>query len=189
MVIASTAYVSEETFRRLSLGDLQGQWELHHGHLREKPGMSVEHGNVMGNLVRLLENQRDRTSYRVRAQHARLRLASDTYYIPDVAVIPTAIVQALSEHPGALDAYPDALPLVAEIWSPSTGGYYVSDKLRDYQRRGDLKIWHVHPYERTVTAWRRQSDGAYVETTYRDGVVHPASLPAVAIDLKALFET
>jgi len=189
MAVANTTQVSEETFRRLSLGDPQGQLELHRGQLVEKPGMSVEHGDVMGNLVRLLENQLDRTSYRVRAQHARLRLASDTYYIPDVAVIPTAIVQALSERPGSLDAYPDALPLVAEIWSPSTGGYDENEKLRDYQRRGDLEIWRVHPYERTVTAWRRQSNGAYVATIYRDGVVQPTSLPAVAIDLEALFET
>ncbi len=96
--------------------------------------------------------------------------------------------QALSEHPCSLDAYPDALPLVAEIGSPSTGGYDVSEKLRDYQSRGDLEIWRVHPYERTVTAWRRQSDGTYVETTYRDGVVRPTSLPGVVIALEALFE-
>ncbi len=62
MVIASSTQVSEETFRRLSLSDPQGQLELHHGLLVEKPGMSVEHGDVMRNLVRLLENQLDRTS-------------------------------------------------------------------------------------------------------------------------------
>ena len=47
----------------------------------------------------------------------------------------------------------------------------------DYLARGDLEIWYVHPYERTLTAWRRQSQGIYTETVYRGGIVHPESLP------------
>ena len=91
------------------------------------------------------------------------------------------------ERPGSLDAYADPLPLVIEIWSPSTGGYDINEKLPDYQRRGDLEIWRVHPYERTLTAWRRRPDGIYTESVYRGGIVHPESLPGVAIDLDALF--
>jgi Uma2 family endonuclease len=109
-------------------------------------------------------------------------------YVPDIAVIPTPAVRALREHPGSLDAYADPLPLVIEIWSPSTGGYDINEKLPDYQRRGDLEIWRVHPYERTLTAWRRRPDGAYIESIYRGGIVRPESLPGVSIDLDALFE-
>jgi Uma2 family endonuclease len=179
--------MSEAAYREFALGDPQGQWELHHGQLRERPGMSVEHGDIMVLLVTLLSNQLDRGEYKLRAQHARLRVSSNTYYIPDVAVMPTALEQALRERPGSLDAYSDPLPLVIEIWSPSTGDYDINEKLPGYQRRGDHEIWYIHPYERTLTAWRREPNGAYAETLYLTGTVQPASLPGVAIDLDALF--
>ena len=89
--------------------------------------------------------------------------------------------------PGSVEIYTDPLPLVAEIWSQSTGNYDVTEKLAAYQRRGDLEIWRIHPYDRTLTAWRRQDDGAYTETLYRGGSVRPAFLPDVSIDLDTLF--
>jgi Uma2 family endonuclease len=185
--ITKTEPMSEETYREFALGDPQGQWELYRGQLREKPGMSVEHGSVMMLLVEWLLNQLDRNEYQVRAHHARLRRSADTYYVPDIAVIPTSVVQALLEQPGNLDAYPEPLPLVVEIWSPSTGRYDINEKLPDYQLRGDLEIWYVHPYERTLTAWRRRPDGDFTKSVYRGGIVRPESLPGVAIDLEALF--
>ncbi len=42
-------------------------------------------------------------------------------------------------------------------------------------------------YERTLTAEVRQPDGRRVETVHRGGVVRPAFLPGVAIDLDARF--
>jgi Uma2 family endonuclease len=187
MSITKTEPMSEETYRQFALGDPQGGWELYRGQLREKPGMSVEHGGVMDNVLAILYEQLDRNEYRIRTNHARLRRSADTYYVPDIAVIPTPVVQALLEQPGDLDAYPEPLPLVVEIWSPSTGRYDINEKLPDYQERGDLEIWYVHPCERTLTAWRRRPDGTYAESVYRGGIVIPESLPGVAIDLDALF--
>jgi Uma2 family endonuclease len=63
----------------------------------------------------------------------------------------------------------------------------VETKLVEYRRRGDLEIWRVHPYERTLTTWVRQSDGSYTETMYRSGRVRPSVLPGVEIDLDGLF--
>ena len=60
-------------------------------------------------------------------------------------------------------------------------------KLREYQRRGDLEIWRIHPYEHTLTAWRRQPDGSYAESLHTSGTVSPNALPGVTIDLDALF--
>ena len=165
--ITKTEPMSEETYRQFALGDPQGQWELYRGQLREKPGMSVEHGGVIGQLARVLSTiSLTETSIGSEPHHARLRRSADTYYVPDIAVIPTPVVQALLEQPGSLDAYPEPLPLVVEIWSPSTGRYDINEKLPDYQQRGDLEIWYVHPYERTLTAWRRRPDGA----SYRVGL-------------------
>jgi hypothetical protein len=90
-----------------------------------------------------------------------------------------------------LEIYRDALPLIAEVWSPPiTGDYYgyESDaKLAVYQQRGDLELYRLDPWARTLTARRRQSDGGYDETVYRGGAVQPVALPNVTIDLDALF--
>jgi Uma2 family endonuclease len=188
MAVAQSKRMSEQAYREFALGDTSSQWELVDGHLRERLGMSATHGKVMMRLVVSLANQLDDAAYSVRAQHARLRVSSETYYMPDIAVIPTAFEWPLLEHPNSLDAYADPLPLVVEIWSPSTGRYDMVKKLPDYQRRGDLEIWYVHPVERTLTAWWRRDDGTYSETTYRSGIVLAEALPDTEIDLDTIFQ-
>jgi Uma2 family endonuclease len=187
VAIAQTQQMSEQAYREFVLGDGSGRWELVDGYLREKPGMSVFHGDVMELLAFFLRSQLDRDIYRVRTQHARTRVSSATYYVPDVAVVPTPLVRALREKPNSLDAYADPLPLVVEIWSPSTGDYDIDAKLPGYQRRGDLEIWYIHPQHQTLTAWRRKPDGTYGNDVFRGGFVVPECLPGVKIDLNALF--
>jgi Uma2 family endonuclease len=187
MTHTHTETMSEEAYREFALGDPSGGWELVRGHLWERPGMSVAHDRVTMDLVEYLLRQLDRNHYRISAGLARLRVSADTYYVPDVAVIPTALWRRLAEDPRTLNAYSEPLPLVVEVWSPSTGKRDIGLKLPDYQRRGDSEIWFTHPFERSLTAWRRTPDGAYVETTYREGIVKPESLPMVAIELDELF--
>ncbi|MGI8643551.1 MAG: Uma2 family endonuclease [Thermomicrobiales bacterium] len=186
MVVADVG-ISAATYERVALRDPDGQWELHHGQLREKPTMSFEHNDVMAVLPYQLHAQLDRLKYRILTNGGRLRVSERNYYIPDVTVVPTEMVRALRDRPGRLEMYADPLPLVVEIWSPSTGSYDIQEKLAGYQERGDLEIWRVHPYERTLTAWRRQPDGSYDETLYPRGTVESVSLPGVVIDLATLF--
>lgn len=187
MAIAQHHEVSEAEYLRLALADGNGRWELYDGRLRKKPAMSVEHGDTMTRLVGTLWIQIDENEYRVRVDHARLRRSARNYFVPDIAVVPAAAVRALREQPGSLDAYAVPALLVVEIWSPSTGGYDIAAKLPQYQARGDLEIWYLHPYERTLTAWRRQSDGSYTETTSAGGTVASTALPGVVVDLDRLF--
>jgi Uma2 family endonuclease len=149
--------------------------------------MSVEHNDVSEIVTTMLRAQLDRNQYRVRENMGRLRRSADTRYIPDVMVVSAALTRALREQPHALDAYAEPVPLVVEIWSPSTGAYDTGEKLAAYQERGDREIWFIHPYERTLTAWQCQPDGRYVESTYGEGIVRPASLVGVVIDLDELF--
>ncbi|MBA2277402.1 MAG: Uma2 family endonuclease [Chloroflexia bacterium] len=179
--------VSQETFERFALDDPIRQWEMHRGQLREKPGMSFDHNDVMVYLGHFLMRQLDRDVYRVRVNAGHVRHQHDSYYIPDVVVIPLADAEHLRNRPDRLEVYDRSLPFVAEVWSPSTGDYDVDGKLPEYQRRGDLEIWRLHPFERTLIAWRRQPDGSYTETTYSGGTVDVASLPGVEIDLDRLF--
>ena len=188
MSVTQTVHMSEQEYRAFSLGDMPGRWELVNGRLREKPDMSARHGDVLELLAFLLRSQLDWSAFRVRAHHARTRVSSRTYYIPDIAVIPTVLVRPLLEQPEALDAYRDPLSLVVEIWSPSTGDYDIDGKVPDYQQRGDLDIWRIHPRERTLTVWRRQPNGMFAEAVYHGGIVRPQSLPGVSIDLDVLFE-
>lgn len=185
--MAIATQISEQEYRRLALEDGDVQWELHHGALREKPGMSVAHSRFVSDLAFSLHAQVDPSLYVVRSNMSRLRRPTISYYIPDVVVIPASLEAALFEQPTALDAYEAPMSLVVEVWSPSTGGYDAGTKVDEYRARGDEEIWYVHPYQRTLTAWRRQADGSYVDTVYHGGIVRPESLPGVETDLDLLF--
>ncbi len=149
--------------------------------------MTFWHNNVIYLLDRQLIPQLDPNEFLVRLSTGRVRRTDETYYIPDVCVIPVAIVGPERDRPDVLEVYDQPLPLIVEVWSPSTGGYAVDTKIPEYQRRGDLEIWRLHPFEGTLTTWRRQADGTYAETVYRGGIVQPMALPRVTIDLDALF--
>jgi Uma2 family endonuclease len=179
--------VSERTYQSIALEDPEGQWELHRGRLREKPPMTVAHNRTTIRLGHQLLQQLEEDAFEVRINAGRVSRADETYYIPDVSVIPSELSRRLEDRQDVLEVYGDPLPLVAEVWSPSTGDYDVDTKLPEYQKRGDREIWRLHPYERTLTAWRRQPDGTYVETVHRGGTVQPVELPGVTIDLDALF--
>ena len=179
--------LAQQTFEQFALGDPERQWEMHRGHLREKPGMSIEHNDLMFYLGLLIQNQLSRDQYRLRTNAGHLRSTGRSYYIPDVSVVPVSYTEHRLGQPGVLEVHDAPLPFVAEIWSRTTGPYDVDKKLPEYRRRGDLEIWRVHPYERTVVAWRRQSDGSYTEATYGGGKVEVSSLPGVTIDLDQLF--
>ncbi len=179
--------VTERTYEQIALEEPERQWELHQGALREKPAMSVEHNHVQRELYGFLYDQLDRTRFKISMNSSRLRLSDDVHYIPDLVVIPAAFVTRMRQQPGLLEVYRDAMPLVVEVWSPTTGSYDVDTKIPAYQARGDAEVWRLHPFERTLTAWRRQPDGTYEQTVYRGGTVQSVALPNVTIDLDALF--
>jgi Uma2 family endonuclease len=179
--------VSERTFRKVALEDPEGHWELHCGFLRQKPGMTLEHNYAATRLLLQLMQQLDSSQFDARVNMGHVRLSAQNYYIPDVFVIPKELQEGLRGRQ-VLEAYDAPLPLVVEVWSRSTGNYDVETKLGEYQRRGHLEIWRIHPYERTLTAWRRQPDGSYTQALYRGGAVQPLGLPNVTIDLDVLFD-
>ncbi len=181
--------VSAKTYEQVALEDVEGHWELVCGRLRQKPGMTFAHNSVVRALAGELIARLDPREYQVDAGTTRVRLPSGSYYIPDLTVIPVALArQGLQEQAGRLEVYEAPLPLIVEVWPPSTGDYDVEIKLQEYQRRGDAEIWRIHPHERRLTAWRLQPGGGYSETIYRQGAVSPAALPNVRIEVDALFE-
>ncbi len=179
--------ISPATYERVALEDAGTAWELVCGKLRAKPAMTLPHNDLAFELAYRLRSQLDHAAYHVRCNSGRASLPGGNYYVPDVMVVPVAMTERFRGAADRLEAYGEPLPLVVEVWSPSTGDYDVLDKLPEYQRRGDAEIWLIHPFDRAVRAWRRQPDGSYVEEDVRGGIVAVASLPGVTIDLDALF--
>jgi Uma2 family endonuclease len=175
-----------DTYVEHALARPDRQLEFYRGRVREKPGMSMDHNREQSRLVRQLNRQLD-DDYEVRHNSARLRAPNGAVSIPDVAVIPTAMVDALDGRERRLETYDAPVPFVVEIWSPSTGDYDVDTKFDAYRARGDQEIWRVHPFEKVVIAWRLQADGNYVESRHSTGQLALWDLPQVTIDLDALF--
>jgi Uma2 family endonuclease len=186
MVVAHR--ISEQEYRVLALTDPDHAWELWEGVPLEKPLMSMKHDNVSFLLGYMLQGQLDWAAYRVNVNGSKARGSSRTSFIPDVVVIPAVLQIPFEDDPRAFNAFAEPLPLVVEVWSRTTGAYDFATKLQAYRARGDAEIWFIHPYERTLTAWRRVN-GGYRENPYRGGTVAIASLPGVSIDLDALLET
>lgn len=179
--------MSEQEYREFALTDKGHRYELWDGVPVEKPGMSVTHDAVAAYLGSMLINQLDRQNYWVNVNGGKARRSARYYFIPDVVVIPAAYQLPHWGDPRAFNAHAEPLPLVVEIWSLTTAAYDFTVKLQGYRERGDEEIWYIHPYERTLTAWRKQPDGSYTETIHHGGLVSVSSLPGVTIDLDALL--
>jgi len=179
--------MSEQAYLDLAARDLDGLWELWDGEPREKPGMSVEHSRFSVGLVVALDPQLDPAVWEVRVGAPRTRWTERNVFIPDVAIVPRALADQQANQPGRLELYNIPLPLVVEVWSRSTGEYDRTVKFAAYRARGDAEIWRLQPYERSLTRWLRQPDGAYDEEHLRGGGVDLAAIPGVRVDLDALF--
>lgn len=181
--------LSDATYEQVALEDPHGHWELHCGRLVEKPPMTAFHADVIDRLYARVRPQLTEADYAVRVDRGRLRREAGSYYEPDLCVVPRALVDRQKrDRPNQLEVYNEPLPLVVEVWSPSTGSFDVTDKIPEYQARGDIEIWRLHPFERTLTAWRRRVDGRYAEETYHGGTIEPTALPGVKIEIDSLFD-
>lgn len=179
--------VGVREYEQTALNDPDGRWELEDGCLRQKPTKTAQHNQTQFRLGVQLTQQLDLDRYEWRLDNSRAARRPRSFYIPDLFVVPIEYVQRKLEGPPRLEVFDEPLPLVVEVWSPSTGRYDMESKLPVYRQRGDLEIWRIHPYERTVTAWRRQPDGSYSEMTYRSGRIELHALPGVTIDIDRLF--
>ncbi len=179
--------ITIDTYRRVALEDPSGLWEYSCGEMRAKPGMTMWHNSAMRRLSAELVRQLDPDAYEVAQNSVRLRHRGGSYYIPDVAIVPVGLLDQFRDRSAELESYDQPLPFLAEVWSPSTGGFDVDEKIPEYMARGDAEIWRVHPTDRTVVAHRRQADGSYNEHTWSAGRIQLHALPTVSIELARLF--
>ncbi len=174
------------TYEQLALEELHEKWELVDGRVRKKPPMTMEHNYRAFELAYAIRSQIAHESFQVRCDQGRLQYGAN-YFIPDVFVVAASSAARFAGLDATLEAYPDPVALVAEVWSRSTGDYDLTEKLRAYQDRGDAEIWLIHPYERWVRAFTRQADGTYARSQHAAGTVPIAALPGVHVDVAMLF--
>lgn len=148
--------------------------------------MSSTHEDIGAYLSQLLQSQLDRKEWRLSVNGAKTRISGSTYFIPDVVVVPAASVIEFRDDPHHLAAHAEPLPLVVEVWSRPTGTYDFERKPTSYRERGDLEIWYIHPYHRTLTVWRLLQNGTYSTHLFTGGKVAVSSLPGGEIGLDAL---
>lgn len=177
--------ISNEDYLWLVLEDSNAPWELHDGLLVEKLGMSVWHGDSTFYLAYQIASQVDRKQFRLRSNHGRIRASGNSYFVPDVIVIPTHMI---GPDPNRIDVYEDAMPFVAESLSPSTRTYDVLKKLPVYRARSDREIWLLDPPKHSVRMWRLMDDDGYDEQVVTGGKIELHALPGVVIDIDALFD-
>lgn len=187
LVNTGTTGVSDAAYRQLMLAAEDRRWELHAGQLRKKPDMTAAHNMAYRRLGRQLMRQLDADEWEIFIDNGKVHRPSGGFYLPDLFVAPMSVVRALLVTPRTFEEYEEPLPLVVEVWSPSTGAYDVDEKVPVYQELQDREIWRIHPYERTVTVWRRRPDGNYDVSVHRGGTVSPIAFPQVTIAIDALF--
>ena len=178
--------VDEGTFLAMAASDPDAKWELWNGVPRARPAMSVEHNRAAVELTVMLHPQLDLDRWELRSQSGYVRWSERNAFIPDLMVLPRSLGDA-QYGSGSVERYGDAMPLVVEIWSPSTGEYDRGVKLAAYKARGDAEVWLLHPVARYLQRWVRQPEGGYVETVHESGTLPLAALPGVSVDLDALF--
>ena len=169
------------------LEETDGRSELYGGELREKLPMSVDHNQSVWELLRQLLPEIPQGVYQLRINGGHLAVPGGNSYIPDLFVLPVEAIARMTPTQRRFERYAEPMPFVVEIWSPSTGTFDIDRKIPGYRARGDLEIWRIHPFDRVVTAWRRDTDDRYVESEFRNGTVSLHALPNVSINLDVLF--
>lgn len=171
------------------LEQLDGRWEIYQGELREKPPSSFGHNHAQAALVRQLIVQNSDEAFRVLCNAGHASIPGGDSYLPDTALVPAKLTEELHRDPWQFERYSDPLPFVAEVWCPLSGNYDIDAKISGYRMRGDAEIWRVDPFDNSVRIRRRQTDGSYVESIERSGLIALHTRPGVQIDIDDLFQT
>lgn len=186
-----------ESFKAIAAARCDNRCELYEGELREKAPTSVGHNLAVRRLGHQLWVRLGEAAYEIAEQTGYLATPDGDAFVPDLMLIPNALTDALMVDPKQLEIYTEPLPLVVEVvdrlqappnlTDPALDAVDADAKIPGYQRRGDAEIWRIDPFARIVTTWRRQLNGAYVESERITGALPLHALPGVTIDLDALF--
>jgi Uma2 family endonuclease len=174
----------DEYYRMAEVGILPpgARVELIEGEIIDMAPIGSGHGGTVMQLNELL-----RDAARGRAQvlvQAEIRLSDISEPQPDFALVKPRADFYKNKHPGPADTF-----LIIEV-SESSLRYDVQVKAPLYARHGVPEYWVVDLNRRQVTFFRSPEAGQYADVTSTDapGVLAPAALPEVHIDLTHVLD-
>ena len=103
------------TYEQIALDEPERRWELVDGELRAKPDMSVDHNYVMYELTRQLAIQLDPSRFQYRMNTALTHHSAENVFVPDVLVVPVALVDSFVGRSSRFEVYAEPLPFVVEV--------------------------------------------------------------------------
>ena len=151
----------------LAMPESDGGHEFIDGRIRPKMPPTLNHGLVVGKVMRTLEDWADPEDlgYAVPEVMFRIRrVPTSRGKLPDVAFVRSGRMAGRDGHAAAQDMVPD---LAVEVLSPSDRPVEVADKVAEYLDAGTPLVWVVDPQRRDVVVHRpgeapRTYDGADV---------------------------
>ena len=177
-----SAPLTYEDYARLP--DDGKRYELLEGEIVVSPSPNTKHQEVSGRLHYALHGWAQRTGTgKVFAAPCDVVLSPHDVVQPDLLFI-------AREHRSQITADNIQGPpdLVVEILSPATAERDLDRKRRLYERHGVAEYWIVDPDTRTLTVFRRRGNSLARETPLGpEGVLRPAGLPGLELDLAALW--
>lgn len=130
-----------------------GRFDLIKGELLRMPPAGGEHGEVAGELARVIGNfvvENDLGRFYAAETGFILDAESSTVLAPDVAFVQASRVPPRERRRGFVPVVPD---LVVEVVSPSDRVTEVNDKVNTYLDSGVRMVWAVEPIRQRITVY------------------------------------
>jgi Uma2 family endonuclease len=149
-----------------------------------------KHVYLIRKLSRVLDRQLDDSEYEVFSQQPGLGVERIplTYRIPDLMVFRIEALRRDCVETAANDPYIWTVPeLIVECLSPSNRKGSVQALLADYAHIGAPEVWLLDPGPPRFTSYRNESGTLRQSLATEGGLVTPARLPDVKVDLTELW--
>jgi Uma2 family endonuclease len=174
----------DEYYRMAEVGILppDARVELIEGEIIDMAPIGTGHG---GTVIQLTELLRDAARGRAHVLvQLPVRLSDISEPEPDFALVKPRADFYKNKHPGPADTF-----LIIEV-SESSLRYDLQVKAPLYARHGVPEYWVIDLKGRQVTFFRSPESGQYADVTSTEspGVVAPAALPDVQIDLTHVLD-
>ena len=164
------------------------RYQVLDGELFVMPAPSFEHQLVASELIARLLVHAKRHRLGIVVHDINLDLGPGRYQIPDVVFVQREL---LARFTGPRTVWVDAAPkLIAEVVSPSSGGYDRIRKRRAYEAWGIGEYWIVDPEARWVEVYRFASSAPGADPEIVTDVLRWSpgrGAPDLEIDLPELF--
>ncbi len=137
------------------------RWELINGVAYDmSPAPSRSHQNILGELFFQFRSQLADRMCRAYLAPFDVRLPEGDEVDDDIVTVVQPDIVVVCDRNKLDDKGCKGAPdLIIEIISPSTASKDLHEKFKLYERAGVKEYWIVHPRDRTVMVFRRESDG------------------------------